>query len=85
VLSPAPGSTLGSSSATFGWSTGTGVTQYWLTVGSSVAGQDLYSQSQGTSLSHTVSGLPTDGRALYVRLYFLINGAWLFNDYMYIA
>ena len=85
LQTPAPGTVLAGATVMFTWSAGSGVAQYWLTVGSSVGGQDLYSQAQGTSLSHTVSGLPTDGRVLYVRLYSFINGAWPFNDYTYVA
>jgi len=36
-------------------------------------------------LSADVSGLPTDGRAIYVRLRYLANGAWESLDYQYTA
>ena len=50
-----------------------------------VGSTNLYSQSQGLSLSGTVSGLPTDGSTVYVRLWTLLGGqTWqLFNDYTY--
>ena len=83
MISPAPGSALGSSSVTFSWSSGIGVTQYWLTVGRSAGGYDIYGQSQGTNQSVTVNNLPTDGSTIYVRLYSLINGNWLYRDYTY--
>src|SRR5262249_12820656 len=38
-----------------------------------------------TALSATVNGLPFDGRTLYVRLWSLVAGKWLFNDYTYQA
>lgn len=85
IISPPPGSTLSSSAVTFVWSAGSRVTQYSLWVGSTPGGQDLYSASQGTNLSVTVSGLPTDGRTLYVRLWSFINGTWEGNDYTYTA
>ena len=55
------------------------------TIGSSVGGSDLYNQSTGTSLSATVSNLPTDGRILYVRLWFLSGTTWISNDFVYFA
>jgi peptidyl-Asp metalloendopeptidase len=85
ITSPAPGSTLGSSTVTFGWNTGSGVAEYWLEIGTNVGGAQIYSQSQGTNLSVTVSGLPANGSTVYVRLWSLISGAWQFNDYTYTA
>jgi hypothetical protein len=80
LISPAPGSTLTSSTVTFAWTAGSGVTQYFLYLGSSVGANDLFSSTESTNLSQTVSGLPTDGRTIYVRLWSFI-GVWQFNDY----
>ena len=33
----------------------------------------------------TVTGLPVDGRTLYVRLWSVIGGVWSFTDYTYTA
>ena len=84
MTSPAPGSTLAGSSQTFVW-TNVGAAQYYLYVGTTSGGKDLYAQSQGTNTSVTVSGLPTDGRALYVRLWTLQGTTWAYNDYSYTA
>jgi subtilisin-like proprotein convertase family protein len=81
LTSPAPGSTLTSSTVTFQWTGGIGASQYWLYVGTATGYYDLGNRSTGTALSVVVSGLPTDGRTLYVRLLANINGAWQFNDY----
>jgi len=70
---------------TFSWTAESGVSQYNLYVGNSVGGSDIYAASQGTATSGTVSGLPTDGRTLYVRLWSLISTGWQFRDYTYIA
>lgn len=32
-----------------------------------------------------MSGLPTDGRAIFVRLRYLLDGVWQFRDYQYTA
>ncbi len=85
MISPTPNTTLTGSSQAFSWSTGTGVSQYWLQVGSSSGATDLYYQSTGSSVTTTVTGLPTNGQALYVRLWSLISGAWQVNDYTYTA
>ena len=80
-----PASTLTSSTTTFTWNTGTGVSQYWLSVGSTVGGTQFYDQDRGTSLSATVSGLPTNGSTVYVRLKSKIGTNWVNSDYTYTA
>ena len=85
MTTPAPGSTLTSATTTFQWTGGSGVSRYWLEVGTTPGGTNIYGQDAGTNLSATVSGLPTDGRTLYVRLWSLIAGAWVYNDYTYQA
>jgi hypothetical protein len=59
------------------------VAEYWLYVGTTPGNNDLYSQSQGLNRTGTVTGLPTDGRTLYVRLWSRIGGVWQGNDYTY--
>jgi hypothetical protein len=81
MLAPTPGSVLGSS-ATFAWTRGSGVSQYWLWVSTVEGDGNVYSQSQGTGLSATVTGIPS-GTPLYVRLWSLVSGEWLFIDYEY--
>ncbi len=87
VVSPAPNSTLGGSAVTFQWSACNQATAYWIDVGSSTGGSQYY-QSQSlpaTTLSATVSNLPTNGSTVYVTLYSLVNGQWLNNQYTYTA
>lgn len=85
VTSPAPGATLAGSSVTIQWTAGTDATNYWLMVGTWLGGNTLYSQDQGTLTSAPVSGLPTDGRLIYVRLWSYINSTWQSSDYTYRA
>src|SRR5207249_10774964 len=80
ILSPAPGSILPSSSVTFFWTSSDAVGQYWLDVGTTPGGTEVYSQSQGTRTFATVNGLPTATR-LYARLWQLVAGTWLYADY----
>jgi len=85
MQTPTSGSTVAGATVTFTWSTGCQVPEYWLSVGMTPGGSDLYHQSQGTSLSRAVGGLPTTGQTLYVRLWSRIGGVWQFNDYTYSA
>ena len=82
MLSPAPGSTLGSSTVTFSWSAG-GATTYSLQVGSSLGTSNIYSSGSITSHSATVSNLPTNGHPIYVSLWSLVNHSWSANRYTY--
>jgi hypothetical protein len=82
LTSPAPGSTLTSSSVKFTWSVGTSGTQYDLHLSAVEFGAyDLYVSGHKTSTSVTVNGLPTDGETIYARLYSILNGATAYNDY----
>jgi hypothetical protein len=85
IISPTNGSTLSGPTVTFSWNTGVGVSQYFLYVGTSVGANNLYGQSLGLSLSATVTGLPTNGSTIYVRLWSYLASEWQFNDYTYKA
>jgi unsaturated rhamnogalacturonyl hydrolase len=87
VISPVPNSTLTGSSVTFQWTPSAVATAYWIDVGS-VAGGNQYYQSGSLStstLSATVSDLPTNGSTIYVTMYSLINTQWVNNAYTYTA
>lgn len=77
------GSTLTGSALTFAWTAGTGVTQYKLWVGTTPGGSDLYIQAPGTARTATVTGLPTDGSSIHVRLFSYKALTWQYNDYAY--
>ena len=85
MISPADTSTLGSTSVTFTWSTGTGIDEYYLKLGTSVGGADLYLRPQGTSTSAIVNYLPNDGFTVYARLWSRAGTVWGYNDYSYTA
>jgi hypothetical protein len=82
MTSPTPGSTLPGSTVTFQWTGGS--SPYTLRIGSPPGGSDIYSSGTNAQ-SLTVSNLPTDGRTLYVRLFSVVNGKFVFNDYTYTA
>ena len=82
ITTPAPNSTLNSDTVTFNWSN-VGADQYWLEVGSTLGGGDYSGGDQGINTSATVSGLPTDGSTVYVRLWTIRNGVWESADFQY--
>jgi hypothetical protein len=85
MTAPAPSSTLSGSSVTFTWSAASGATSYWLDVGTVAGGFNLYTQGEGLLTSQTVTGLPTGGSTIYVRLWSAIGGMWQHSDYTYKA
>jgi len=85
LIAPAPLSVLSGSSVTFTWSPASGASNYWLDVGTVAGGFNLYTQSQGLVTSQTVTGLPTGGSTIYVRLWSAVSGAWYYNDFTYKA
>jgi hypothetical protein len=86
IISPANNSILSGSSVTFNWTAGTGVSGYWLDVGSTAGGHDYSSSGNlGNVLTTAANGLPTDGSLVYATLYSLVNATWLSNGYSYTA
>jgi hypothetical protein len=85
LTTPTPGSTLTGSSATFTWRPGT-ATEYGLDVGTTgVGSQDVLNSGIVTATSAAVTGLPTSGQIVYVRLYSKVGGVWQTADYTYVA
>ncbi len=85
MSSPAQGATLPSSTVTFQWTAGSGASQYWLFVGTTKGGRDIHNEFEGTSLAATVGNLPTNGGAVYVRLWSRVEGSWEYVDYTYMT
>jgi hypothetical protein len=84
---PAPGTVLGGSAVTFEWSPeGKKVNSWRLLIGSTQGANDLYDSTnlQPSRLSRTVQNLPLDGRTIWVRLRFSLNGQQ-FSDYKFTA
>ena len=82
MISPVPASTLNSGSTTFTWSAGTGVSYYYLWIGTTPGGTDL-AQAGMSGTSYTAN-LPSNGATIYVRLYSVINNTLQYKDYSYI-
>jgi hypothetical protein len=87
MSTPAQGSTLGTSNVQFAWTAGTGVTEYQLWLGLSGPGSSsLYTSGWLTAptTSTTVTSLPERGATVYARLYSMIGGKAVYNDYTYV-
>ena len=80
---PLPGSTLDQSTQVFTWSDNdTDVTSYWLNAGSSKGASNYFnSGNMGLVNSVSVTGLPTDGSTVFIRLWYQDSfGSWRFVD-----
>ena len=95
LTTPAPGSSLTATSATFSWTAGSGAKEYSLVIRDSTSATvaPLVSVSAGLNTSLSISGLPADGRTLYIRLWTRFHdtdwndalGAASVNDYTVMA
>ena len=86
MISPIPSTTFTGTSVTFTWVAGAGSSAYWIDVGSTPEGNDYFqSGNLGTALTATVNGLPNDGSTVYVTLWSLVGGNWMYNEYTYTA
>jgi len=82
LLTPAPGSKMTSTTQTFSWTAGTGVSQYFLYIGSWPGGSNIYGASMGTKTSITLGGFPTGSQTFYIRLWsYITSTGWTYKDY----
>jgi N-acetylneuraminic acid mutarotase len=85
LTTPAPGTTLSGSTATFAWSNpGNHAARFVLRLGTTGFGSmDVYSPSPTTATTAQVSAIPTNGAKLYARLWYYLNGTWKYVDARY--
>ncbi|MDR4503469.1 MAG: Ig-like domain-containing protein [Candidatus Scalindua sp.] len=90
ITGPAPGQTLTTSTVTFQWDVGAGVSRYWLGVGTSFPSVsakpwgDIFASTTGTNRTQKVTGIPINGNPVHVRLWWKIGTApWSYKDYIY--
>lgn len=83
ITSPRNGSTFTSDQETFVWNAVNGASEYWIQLGTSVGGYDLWGGSMGTKTTVSFEGLPTDGSKLYVRIFTKISTGWIYSDSAY--
>jgi hypothetical protein len=86
LTSPTAGSILTGVSVPFTWTSETGATQYYLSVGSTGVGStNVYNSGWRTVTTWPADPLPTNGETLYVRLSTDYSGTVVHNDYTYTA
>jgi hypothetical protein len=85
ITNPANNTPLSGNQVTFTWNLGASATAYWVDVSTVGAGGNDLDQSGnlGNVNNYTIYNLPGGGATIYVRLYSLVGGQWLFNDYTY--
>lgn len=86
-VSPAPGSTLTGSTATFTWTANqTSVNEWWIYVGSNISERFIQDTgSLGLATSKVITALPTDGRQLFFRLWYRTGILWKYVDHLFVA
>jgi hypothetical protein len=91
LSSPANGTSLCSSSATFTWTPASPTPYaYWIDVGSTAGGNNYYQSGSlsNSTTSLTVNGLPTNGSEIFVTLYTEVSNSpatWENNAYTFYA
>lgn len=85
IYSPTPGSTFGSTTATFQWLAS--ATAYWVDIGKELGGDEYYQSGAMSNvvLSLPVNTLPNNGSTVYVRWYYMAANVWQHIDYTYTA
>jgi hypothetical protein len=85
MTTPAPGSILTTSSATFTWDPGHGSNLFRLRLGSTLGADDIFNGTPTEGNSALATGIPTTGVRIYARLYYSVNARSHFIDYIYTA
>ncbi len=79
TLTPSSGTL--STSQTFTWNNGVGVTEYSLFMGTAGFGSTNLLNCNETKATTVKVSIPSDGVTVYARFYQLINGVWQYADY----
>jgi subtilisin family serine protease len=82
IVTPAPGSTLTTTTVTFAGGHTAADLQHYLYVGTSPGGSNFSVQNLGTGHSATVSGLPSTG-TIHVRYWTRFASGWVYTDQSY--
>ncbi len=86
MTSPTPGTTLSGSTVSFMWTSDPNSTAYWVDIGSTAGGNNIYSSGNlGSATATTVTSLPANGTTIYITLYSSVGGQWLKTSSTYIS
>ena len=84
ITSPTPGSVLPGTTVTFKWRMGSEIVDYKLSVGTASGNWNIYSADEKANSSAIVSGIPADGKTVYVNLAAENSrGTWTSRTYAY--
>ncbi len=83
ITSPVNLATIYGPSETFTWSAGNDAQGYWLDVGDTPGGNDIYQSGplSPSTLMTMVNNLPANGEQIYGTLWTELNGNWSYNSY----
>jgi hypothetical protein len=84
MLTPANHAMLSGTTQTFTW-TNAGAGKYQILIGTTPGASNIGASAQITAISATMTGLPSNGSTLYVRLLSQFGSTWSYNDYSYTA
>ena len=88
VVDPPGGMPLESAAVTFTWQpNGVAPSQWWLDVGTTRGANDLLNSGSISAgvRAYPVSGLPTNGRTVWVRLWYKLPDKWHHVDFQYLS
>jgi hypothetical protein len=86
-ITPPVGTVISSVSQIFTWNTVPTATSYYVELGRTVGGRDIYAASVGTARSVTISNLPgpEDGHTLYLRIWYKKGTVWFSQDFTFMV
>jgi hypothetical protein len=85
VSTPVAGTVLNGPDILFTWPFVSGTTAYAAWIGNTYGGADIANITTGTNSYFRVTGLPTDGRIIYLQLRSQASGVWSYNNFQYKA
>lgn len=91
TVTPASGSTLAGSTQTFTWNSVDRASGYVIWLGSTEGAKDIYATNTSdkpsgiSATSDTATKIPTDGRTLYLSVWWLIGNEWSHKNFTYKA
>jgi hypothetical protein len=84
ILTPTNNTEVDGTSVTFTWTNPSNSDNYWLDIGDTPGGNDIYqSGNLGNVTTTTVTDMPNNGSEVYGTLWTLIGGQWYYNSYQW--
>lgn len=84
MVSPPAGYVLHSQEL-FEWNSVANVTEYYVQLGTTLGGRDIFNSSVGTNPFVLISNIPQTGQSAYLRIWWKIGTLWSYKDFVYKA